>query len=369
MSLQDITNTPPTSQNTLDITTTPKVRGGAKTIRKRLSDGTVKEYKYTAARKHVELVFSSESERLKFDNDLEKARIAVNCKTLKDTIIHLVTAKATERQIGAASNTLSPSHYGINTTYSVSSTSGVNTTDSASSQPGVNTTESASSQHAYSHFVCEMKQMEVLCADLCNHQCHCQQRLQVVKTAQTGHAAQITLQCAAEHIVYWTSSVVMGSNFAINYIMLQAYLVSGMATIQYEKLCDFADIGKPSSHFQSNVVTTLSSVVSSLAEESCRNARTEEATVSHSEFGGAIGIMTDARHACRKNSFHTDHVALGMKTHKVVHYQHVTKKQERCSQKHETLGAELMYQYFDNKNITVKVHVHDNNGSISKRIG
>ncbi len=36
-----------------------------------------------------------------------------------------------------------------------------------------------------------------------------------------------------------------------------------------------------------------------------------------------ISIMTDARHSCRKNSFHTDHLARGQLSHKIDDVQHI----------------------------------------------
>ena len=41
--------------------------------------------------------------------------------------------------------------------------------------------------------------------------------------------------------------------------------------------------------------------------------------------------MTDARHACRKSSFHSNHIAIGQNTLKILDVQHL----ETSSQKHE----------------------------------
>ena len=81
-----------------------------------------------------------------------------------------------------------------------------------------------------------------------------------------------------------------------------------------------------------------------------------------------ISIMIDARHHCRKTSWHTDHVALGCNTHKVINVQHLTKDQEKSTQSHETVGCELMYSDFDKRGVKVKVHVHDRNMSVNKTI-
>ncbi|VDI37466.1 Hypothetical predicted protein [Mytilus galloprovincialis] len=110
---------------------------------------------------------------------------------------------------------------------------------------------------------------------------------------------------------------------------------------------------------------TFRQVVISLRDKSIDDALKEEKD-KNSYSDNKLDIMTDARHACRKNSFHTDVTALGNLTHKVVGYSHVTKNQERSSQKHETFGTEKLYEDFERKRIKVKVHSHDRNASVSK---
>ena len=75
--------------------------------------------------------------------------------------------------------------------------------------------------------------------------------------------------------------------------------------------------------------------------------------------------MTDARHACRKNSYNSDITALGQITHKVLSYQYVTKRQERCSQKHEICGTKRIYEDLESKKVVVRCHSHDRNAAIS----
>ena len=45
-----------------------------------------------------------------------------------------------------------------------------------------------------------------------------------------------------------------------------------------------------------------------------------------------------------KNSLHSDHIAIGQKTHKILDVQHITKTEETSSQKHEALGCRKMYE-------------------------
>ena len=64
--------------------------------------------------------------------------------------------------------------------------------------------------------------------------------------------------------------------------------------------------------------------------------------------------MTYARNQCRKNSFHTDHVTIGQYTHKVINMQHINKTQDRCTQRHETIGCEQMYNDFQRQGVSVR---------------
>ena len=181
-----------------------------------------------------------------------------------------------------------------------------------------------------------------------------------------GHVCVIVFTCPAGHTVRWSSSEKMGSNYVVNYKMMQAYLCSGITPIQYERLSDFADYGMLSPRFRSQAQLPLSAIISFMKRASVFQARAEEMRLTGN--GKKISIMTDAWHGCRKNSVHTDHVAIGCRSHKVVDIQHVSKKDDLVSQRHETLGVRRMYDEFDRQNITVDIHVHDNNASINKAI-
>ena len=78
--------------------------------------------------------------------------------------------------------------------------------------------------------------------------------------------------------------------------------------------------------------------------------------------------MTDARHRWRKNAKDSSVVALGEKTHKVLQCIHVTKADDIVSQQHELKGTQNIYENFDSKDVTIKVHTHDRNLSINKLV-
>ena len=95
---------------------------------------------------------------------------------------------------------------------------------------------------------------------------------------------------------------------------MAAYICSGMTATQYEKICDFSTVNIPSPGFRAKVVTYTSTIVKLLQKTSIATARREEIQKSKGANESGISIMTDARHACRKNSFHSDHIAIGQKT-------------------------------------------------------
>jgi hypothetical protein len=71
---------------------------------------------------------------------------------------------------------------------------------------------------------------------------------------------------------------------------------------------------------------------------------------------------------CRKNSYHSDIVAVGQLGHKVIHIEHVTKEQEPSSQRHEAYGTRRMYESLTAHGVTVRDHAHDRNTTVNKDI-
>ena len=78
--------------------------------------------------------------------------------------------------------------------------------------------------------------------------------------------------------------------------------------------------------------------------------------------------MTDAWHGWQKNVKNTCLVAIGENTHKVLQWVHITKNDDIVSQRHEAKGTEKIYQYFTDKNVSIKVHTHDRNMSVNKMV-
>ena len=185
-----------------------------------------------------------------------------------------------------------------------------------------------------------------------------------------GHVGQIQLRGTTKKQIpiTWNSSPPMKDNFTVNYMLVHAYLASGLLPVQYEKFCNFSKIGTTPTRFRSNMYTVYGRCVDFIMKREIKSAIREEmkATENVPVNSRTIDIMTDARHACRKNSFHSDITALGQRTHRVVNYQHITKQDDICSQRHEMVGTRKLYAEFDRDNITIRVHSHDRNASVSK---
>jgi hypothetical protein len=153
-------------------------------------------------------------------------------------------------------------------------------------------------------------------------------------------------------IYQWTSSAPLKNDYEINHKMVHAYLCGGIRAVQYEHFCKFARIGETTRYFRKNMINVYSNAVEAVKTRGV-NAAMDLELVSSNDH--KLSIITDARHGCRKNSFHTDMVAIGYATHRVIHYEHVTKDDERCSQKHEVYGCRKMYESFNARNIKVSL--------------
>ena len=141
--------------------------------------------------------------------------------------------------------------------------------------------------------------------------------MDLISYSRCGHVAQTALQGKFKsNVIMWNSSQRINNDFLVNYKAIHSYLCSGMLPCQYQKYSTFLNIGLPKKGFQSGAVEVYSNVVEEIKQKSISDASELEQTRSHGDAEG-IAIMTDARHACRKNSFHSDVLALGIETHKI----------------------------------------------------
>ena len=280
-----------------------------KIIRKRKADGTYGTY-VTARkiRKSMDIPFSSELEKQQFDDKLCSAKQLLQCKTNEELINKML-------DIVLMKDRSSYSSLGVML------------------------------EKTPENFICSKSKIVELVDILKDTQSD------IVNFNQNGHVANICLQDRNTHMFYtWNSSDRMKDDFVINYKMFHAHISSGMLTAQYEKLCDNASIGVPSTYFREKALPAYAKAIDRLSKISMNAALEVEQT--HDEEG--LSHITDARHACRKNSFHTDVVCIGYNTHRVINYVHVTKAEEACSQKHEACGTRTLYQDFNTRGIRVR---------------
>ena len=321
-----------------NISNTPR-----KKSKKRLSDGSAKVYNWkTKPRKTIDIYFDSEAKKLAFEENLKKVKEDLD-----------------EQSSGAVFSLLLDNYHGTEnkqmqtSNISKKPTHVPDTSEECKVPPFLFTNNES--------FVCsKMKFLEFL--DILHTG-----TFQMLEYHKVGHVCEATFVNTVNNAqVMWHSSSPMGSDFEVNCKLVFSYLCSGMLETQYEKFCSFANVGLPSKRLRKRVVTMLGRVAEEEKDKSIEEALQEE--VSRTEAGDRLGIsvMSDARHACRKNSFHSDIVTLGQVTHKVVNYQHVTKQDDRISQRHELHGTRKLYEDMDAQHIKIRAHVHDRNASISK---
>lgn len=130
--------------------------------------------------------------------------------------------------------------------------------------------------------------------------------------------------------------------------------------MQYEKICEFSVIGKTSKRFREHFYTLYAECVKDTLNSSIENALEEEIRLDNGEKSVDMHVEKQLLHRCNNNK--TNY------SYKVISYQHITKEEKPCSQKHELVGTKKIYEEFDSKNVKIKVHSHDRNSSVSKFI-
>ena len=305
----------------------------------KLKDGTVKVYSYQRpVRKQVQLDFQSEAEKLKFDEKLNNVRSALGLKRNTEVFQHLVDMNF--------SNELGP----------VEPTG----TDPL---PLVNNSEAAEDNLAM--YGCTSGTVQELVHSAEQHARKCSNPLNLKRTVRHGHVLEAEFCCAADHKTEWHSSPKTGGNYLLNFRIFLAFLCSGMLPIQYQKFCDFVNLGHLTKRLFKNFMDMFSTLVGAAAELSMTQALNEE--IVKNDNDRTINIMTDARHPCRTNSHRTDVPALGQITHKVLAYA-MRRNEERCTQKHERVGVEHLFEQFKDKNVKIGNLAHDRNLSVNKYV-
>ena len=284
--------------------------------RKRAKDGTMKSYVCNRKiRKSIDVSFEVEADKNTFDQNLNFIKEKLQCKTSDELL---------KKMVDLVLNVLSNS----------------------STSPPQSPTQTAShcDKDKDDVFLCTKGRFMELVDIL-------RDTSSVIGSyAQDFHVAEVCFQDTRSPFMYrWASSPPLKNNYLVNYKMIHAFICSGMLNAQYERLCHHAGIGVTSKYFRQKCLPSYKTTIDNLKNRSVSAAL----EVERASNNGQLQIATDARHACRKNSIHTDVVALGYNTHRVVHYEHVSKNQEPSSQKHEAAGTRAMYRSFAERHINV----------------
>lgn len=200
----------------------------------------------------------------------------------------------------------------------------------------------------------------------------CNGQLELLESSRLGHALRTIVVCSDksnEHRLHWTSSPNLpGGKLLVNTLVAHAFFSSGLRETQYQKFCDAANMGVLGEAWLSTAQEKYACIVHDQALEACDNASYEAAAISASMDKTGVDIMTDARYCWRRNARFSDTVCLSAETHKVMWISTLTREDEVCTQKHELMGTQQIYERLDNLQIPVETHCHDNNPSVSKLI-
>lgn len=313
---------------------------GTYVSKKRLQDGSMKSYvrKRAAFRRQMSLTFTLASDMRKFDSLLTRSKEIYNSEPLANVVIAALEKLLAENQAAAEIVQRVPSSTAV---------------EEASNVPLV---------------VCDKDALGSMLTSVEAHGRLCTQKLVLEKLTSWGFASRLHCSCDHHSLVLQSSSLVRLTR-VVDCKLVLSYIGSGMLDQQFEKFCNFSSVPY-SRRSKEKIIQQIGAAAQVVKEESIAAAQEEEvrATEQDDPLRPSISIETDARHACRKNSFHTDVVALGQRCHKVVGITHVTKEDETSSQKHEAAGTDQLYNFFAKKNIRILDHDHDRNTAVNKII-
>lgn len=212
-------------------------------------------------------------------------------------------------------------------------------------------------------FLCTKSAISNLTSRINEHDTACNRPLNDEQIERFGHCSVVTLTC---HSFRWSSSPrIEGGHFLANLRIAHGMVASGILPNQYQRFCDGGKFGKLSESSLDKLCDSYSKVVDRLARESESATLLEE--IASGDLEG-IDILTDARHCWRKNAKFSDVLCLGDITHKVLRVETISKVDDPCTQRHELIGIQRIYNYFDGQDCPVNVHCHDSNASVSKFI-
>lgn len=222
-------------------------------------------------------------------------------------------------------------------------------------------------------FVTTASSVNRLAGMVATHTSHCSAPVKQTKLTKKGHVGVITLRCSHNkpHSYKWSSSPYLkNKQFLVNARIVHGFVTSGLLPVKYERLCLGAKFGYIGLAKRKEILKYHNQCVNEEYEESTTAALVEETALAEDdeELADGITVMSDARHSSRKNAKDTSVVVIGAKSHKVLQHELVTKADDPCTQRHETLGTKRVLDKFEEKNIEINTWIHDRNVSINKEL-
>jgi hypothetical protein len=201
--------------------------------------------------------------------------------------------------------------------------------------------------HVY--FMCTDSAISQLLHSVKRHHdiCHSRLEFRQDQILMCGTVASFQLSCSSGHSVSWSSSVYLpNGTFLANARWIHSCYSTGLLPGQISRFQDGLGFVAPTANHVRDLTAKYTEAVKITTGRVCDSALQEEIGLSF-ENGGAISILTDARHGGRRNAKDTNVVCIGHETHKVLKEQHVTKEDDECTQRHELLGTKKLYSFFD----------------------
>ncbi|KAL8571386.1 hypothetical protein ACOMHN_046561 [Nucella lapillus] len=147
--------------------------------------------------------------------------------------------------------------------------------------------------------------------------------------------------------------------------MAHGYIVSGVRQTQYHRIVEAAGVGNLGDRYLQEVFASYKHTIQNKMQEWTYHALLKEIIMYPDTDGSRI--LTDARHATRKNARFTDIVCLGVETHKMLRVDTVSRADDPCAQHHELLGTQRVYQFIkeqEGDSVHIRVHCHNRNASV-----
>ena len=185
--------------------------------------------------------------------------------------------------------------------------------------------------------------------------------------AKTSHvntcmAMELEFHCDRDHVVKMFTSPRLGDNHLVNYKIAFAAHVAGISKSAFDVFCTQAFQLIITNRLNEKFVDTFSTVVNQVANNDMEHRLQEELEKSPTE---GLTVATDGRFGQRKNSKNSNVSATGLQTGYIIAHAYVNKKDDPCSQRHESVGTlQIFNNLINEKKLKIDYHVHDHSAAV-----